>query len=386
MHKLQYKILTLSIALVAISVLAINAPVMLWAQRDAGDRVTRSLQARASVYEAVMQSRSSQMLRTARLTAEGSQLGPALANGLEPAAIARLLDRARERAGAEMALVLDVDGQVLQHTGELQPQRITLPGLVARAAEQGMALSSLDANGLTYETVTVPLRSPLPTGWLTLAYAVDMNLATILKRLTGLDVILLRDARDGPVLLASTLENVALDRLTPALGAGAVAGEGGVPYSADDQDFRIISVPLVRGNTDVRVVLQESSTLALQNYSGLRWHLVSIAGIVLLLALLAGSWISRSISGPVSKLAIAAQRIAEGDYSEAVKFDGRGELHELAVAFNRMQEGIAEREERITYQAQFDELTGLPNRLCALERLGEAVTRAQRAAPSSACW
>ena len=37
----------------------------------------------------------------------------------------------------------------------------------------------------------------------------------------------------------------------------------------------------------------------------------------------------------------------------------------------------AEREERITYQAQFDELTGLPNRLLGLERLANAIGRAE---------
>jgi diguanylate cyclase (GGDEF)-like protein len=376
MHKLQYKILALSLALVAISVMAINAPVMLWAQRDADERVTRSLQARAAVYTAIMQSRSRQMLRMARLTAESSKLGPALADAAEATETARLLERARKTGDANLALALDVDGRLRQHTGELEPPRLALPGLVAHAAEQGLARGILQANGVTYETITVPLSSPLPSGWLTLAYTIDLDLAEFLKRLTGLDVILARSGRDGLMILASTLETVAVDQLAAAIGRGAVAGEGGVAYSVDNQDFRIISEPLIPGEDDVRVILQESSTLALQNYSGLRLHLLSIAGLVLMLALLAGTWIARSISGPVSKLAGAAQRIAEGDYSEPVKFDGRGELHELAVAFNQMQEGIAEREERITYQAQFDELTGLPNRLCALERLDTAVTAA----------
>jgi len=376
MHKLQYRILALSIALVAVSVIAINAPVMLWAQRDAGNRVTRSLQARAGVYDTIMQSRTGQMRRTARLTAEGSQLGPALADSAGNDTIDRLLERARLRADAELALVMDLEGQLLRHTGELQPQRIALPGLVARAAEQGLALGSLVANGQTYETVTVPLLAPLPTGWLTLAYTIDANLASVLKRLTGLDVILLRNDRDGPVLLGSTLEYPALDRIAAALGSGAFAEDGGAAYKADDQEYRIISEPLIPDGTDIQVVLQESSTLARQSYARLRWHLVSVAAIVLLLGLLAGIWISRSISDPISKLAKAAQRIAEGDYSEPVRSEGRGELHELAVAFNRMQEGIAEREERITYQAQFDELTGLPNRICALERLGDSVSRA----------
>jgi diguanylate cyclase (GGDEF)-like protein len=44
-----------------------------------------------------------------------------------------------------------------------------------------------------------------------------------------------------------------------------------------------------------------------------------------------------------------------------------------------MQQGIAEREQRITYQAQFDALTGLPNRLLGLERLGSAIERCRAA-------
>ncbi len=373
MHKLHYKILVLSIALVAISILAINAPVMLWAERNADERILRSLQARASVYEVLMQGRARDMLRMARLLAENSQLGRSLAEGADAEATASSLEKTRLRGNADLALILDIDGQLLAHTNELTPARIALPGLVARATEQGVALGSLSANGLSYETVTVPLRGPLPTGWLVLGYAVTDELAQILHQLTGLDVILLQNDSSEPILLGTTLDKVPLQAMSEALTSLAINSDAGAPYTSDDQEFRIISRNLIPGSPEISVVLQESSSLTTASYAGLRLHLLSIAGLVLVLALLAANWIARGISGPIRSLALASRRIADGDYSEAVKFKGSGELHELAVAFNQMQEGISDREERITYQAQFDELTGLPNRILALEQLAETV-------------
>jgi diguanylate cyclase (GGDEF)-like protein len=51
-----------------------------------------------------------------------------------------------------------------------------------------------------------------------------------------------------------------------------------------------------------------------------------------------------------------------GNYDDKLEVESNDEFGELAEAFESMRRGIAEREQRIVYQAHFDDLTGLPNR------------------------
>jgi diguanylate cyclase (GGDEF)-like protein len=84
------------------------------------------------------------------------------------------------------------------------------------------------------------------------------------------------------------------------------------------------------------------------------------------------------VSLPVRALALAAERIGEGDYSTPVALERSDELGLLAGAINSMQSGIAEREQQLAHNALHDGLTGLPNRALVMERLGSAIS-AQRA-------
>jgi diguanylate cyclase (GGDEF)-like protein len=95
-------------------------------------------------------------------------------------------------------------------------------------------------------------------------------------------------------------------------------------------------------------------------------------------ALIAASLFARGVSRPLERLAEGAQRIERGDYAEKIDIRQRDEIGRLATAFDRMRTGIAEREDKIRFQATHDALTGLPNRVLFLERLAQAVTRARR--------
>ena len=66
--------------------------------------------------------------------------------------------------------------------------------------------------------------------------------------------------------------------------------------------------------------------------------------------------------------------LEEGSRSE-VEVVGADEIGQLAVSFNRMSEGIIERERRITHLAFHDPLTGLPNRAFFHQSLEERLMR-----------
>jgi histidine kinase len=82
------------------------------------------------------------------------------------------------------------------------------------------------------------------------------------------------------------------------------------------------------------------------------WNL-SLAGLAaLLVSLVAGLLLARSISRPLVKLTKASEALAKGDYSHTLTLEGGYELARLAKSFNYMSDEVEE------YQRMQRELTG----------------------------
>ncbi len=81
---------------------------------------------------------------------------------------------------------------------------------------------------------------------------------------------------------------------------------------------------------------------------------------------------------PIRLLVTGSQRVAEGRYDEPVEFDSNDEMGLLTKTFNTMMTEVRKDQELLNFQANYDALTGLPNRIQAIERLGEEISRATR--------
>jgi diguanylate cyclase (GGDEF)-like protein len=108
-------------------------------------------------------------------------------------------------------------------------------------------------------------------------------------------------------------------------------------------------------------------------FAPLDHNIIYIALASLLASLVGALLLARSVSQPVQALAEAADRIGQGDYHTPVLLKRSDELGALAGAINLMQSGIAERELQLAHNALHDNLTGLPNRALATERLSSAI-------------
>ena len=375
MRKIRVKIQVLTTLMVIFTVSLTVAPVLLWATRDSGQRVERSLEARSAVFDRLMTARARQMQQTVRLASMEANFAAAVTSG-DLEALPRLLDERSRATNGTLGLLLDLNGEIIAASTPLDPPRLALPGLISRAGEQGLSRSSLDANGRSYEMVTVPLRAPLPVGWLAVGYPIDSDLADVIQSLTGLNTTLYRNERGQTQVLGSTLAPETLASFMQNLAEAPVAGEKLIEVEVPGDHFLGVQRDLIPKSGDIKVLLKESVTETTAPYQQVRIHALAVTGFVTLLALLGASLLARGIGDPMQQLVTAARRIREGDYSVPVTLKSDDELAELAVSFNAMQEGIAEREERITYQAQFDALTGLPNRLLGLEGLASAIERA----------
>ena len=72
-----------------------------------------------------------------------------------------------------------------------------------------------------------------------------------------------------------------------------------------------------------------------------------VAGIGILLTIIASLWITSRISRPIERLAHAAGAVAAGNWDTQVEISTHDEVGELARSFNHMTQQLSEQRERL---------------------------------------
>ncbi|MEI2401953.1 methyl-accepting chemotaxis protein [Niallia taxi] len=112
--------------------------------------------------------------------------------------------------------------------------------------------------------------------------------------------------------------------------------------------------------TDLLVSLQQAnedqaSKIAQENKDNYKTTLVisvSIIAVFLLLSVLFGFYISRTIANPIKKLKNLMEKGENGDFSERADYQSKDEIGSLSVSFNSMADGIKELVETIGETSQ----------------------------------
>jgi len=246
------------------------------------------------------------------------------------------------------------------------------PSLVARAGKDGIARSTLVAGNHFFEMITVPVAGEMPKTWLAAGFEIDATFITLLHDRIGLEVALVgRIDNEQRVIFGSTaIDKTELNTLTarPAL-AEATAVEIG------DERFLIRSRPFLHDASDLTVLLKAPLNQAIAPYRTLQLFALGIGALAVIIAMIGAARLSRGIRVPLERLQAATRRISSGDYSLPVGVRRNEELAALAASINNMQSQIARREDRIVHEVRYDQLTGLLNRLPALQNLDESIRK-----------
>lgn len=332
---------------------------------DVGDKVWRQLQ----------RDRGQELTLAVGALASDFAFREAVATGDASTVLSALLNHG-QRMGADASLLLAVDGSLQTSTldGDEPAQATALAPLLQAARSNGSSAGVVELDGKPYSLAVVPVMAPRLIGWVAMGRLFGAREARDYRSLTGLDAAIAVRTANGWRLVASSLDSEAAQalELLPALPLQRTRiSLGGRPFHAGITP----ADPAHAGAIDV--VLLAGVDQAMQPYQRLKRQIMGLATLAALLALVVSVVVGRSVTRPVARLADAARRIEGGDYAEPLPVVGNDELSDLANAFNRMQDGIAEREQQIRHQAQHDNLTGLPNRVHALAFLASVLARAR---------
>jgi diguanylate cyclase (GGDEF)-like protein len=106
-------------------------------------------------------------------------------------------------------------------------------------------------------------------------------------------------------------------------------------------------------------------------------QLLVLTGIVLFLSGAIHAVFRFNVLDRIQALIAASARLGRGEHT-LVDVQSADELGLLARAFNAMAEEVRQEQAKLHRQANFDTLTGLPNRMMALDRINQAISRAKR--------
>lgn len=373
---LRDKLLILMIGAIALAQFATIATVLNSTRErvvaDLGDR----LQIGERYFNSLVDVRHERLTNVAQKIASSSEYSGAL-DARDTRRLGQALRRGATSINADLAMLVGQDGQVLTSDQSFvaSGKRALLTELLTQNANQEQFLVALMIAERPYQLSFVRASGLQPSPWLVLGYDFDSALASDIKSMTGLEVSFWSEAgQNSEAFFATTLAEKSTVLFSRKM-SNQVGSDGNMMDAQGSQLLRVLSLP-GSGSQAVKAVFQTSIDDALGPYQSVKIRLVLVSMVLILLAAVVSILIVRSSRKPVRALLEAARRIERGEYSKALPVGGEGEIGLLARTFNRMQQGIAEREYQIASQAERDKLTGLVDRGAVKSKLLMAFERA----------
>jgi diguanylate cyclase (GGDEF)-like protein len=382
MGSFRKRLLVLIIGLVIVTQTVTLAAVLVSTRRTVEARAAEQLRSGGTLAEHLIGFRAGQLANGVGVLAADFGFREAVASGHLPTILSAASNNAR-RIGADVVLVLDTHGRVLASTAPVDSGAGALPDLLDEGAGAREEPNFRVFGAHAYQLFIAPVRTPETIAWVAMGFVVDDSLAARIRDLVGSQVAIVTHASGGLTRVVATLPAAATAGSAASL-ADPDAGDTSHITHLAAADYLSFARRLSGRGDSVDVILLQPLQDVLAPYRELRDAMLVIDGVALLVAAVIGALLGRSATRPIGELVRAAQRIQRGHYETAVDVSGGDEFRSLAATFNAMQSNIAAREADITYHAQHDPLTQLPNRSLLKERLDSLIRAAQAEPDSSA--
>ena len=323
------------------------------------EQLLSQTQTSASVVEDKVENRADLLLRAAdNLSSDFTMKQYIGAASEDPESLFVAMQNHQNRINADMFLVLD--GQQNLLTSSIK-NNLLIPQQPEHFIQSGISWFQID--GKVYLMKGAPVkfveRSRRTDAWIFMGYDTSGLISEEIRRLTDLQVSLLVPSQANRAL-GSTFETDQLSQLVA---------------QQIDYDLALHQIDLGReeyvyttatfgelNDAPVYLLLAARQDKAYLSYNSMQVQLIGLLVIAGILSLIAALLLSRGITGPLNRLAQAANIIRQGNYVTDLPASSTTEVDALSMAIGEMQEGIQTREKQINHLAYYDDLTGLPNR------------------------
>ncbi|MCL5025543.1 MAG: EAL domain-containing protein [Chloroflexi bacterium] len=305
----------------------------------------------------------------ARVIADESALAPAIAER-DDVGLAAALATAPAVGELTGVAAYGADGRKLLSAGEtIDPSAI---GPVVAAALSGEASSAVQADeeGLVIVAAAPVVATEGTIGAIVVRADPGPGLLETGKEHSTADLALFSEGREISTTATNGEVRRILERTDPASESidKAQAALAGL-------NLHVIVRPL---NDDILLVALVPTDDLMPAFTQ-RAVIMQVLPIGLLVALLLVSLlVIRDVSRPLKAMVSATESMAQGRYDRRVAACGIRELNDMAGAINRLGEQIEMQLDKLAYQAFYDPLSSLPNRALFMDRLGQALARADR--------
>lgn len=377
LNRFQNRIALVMVALLLVVIASLSLAVQLATNRAVDAQARQQLEAGSRVLSQLLANRARKLSDAVQLLAADPDFRELINSGDQVAMESALINHTAH-LNASIALLYHPDGRLLASSASIDDLR----GLTALSASRLQPNSSprirmaplAEKAYLWFEST---LSDPLPIARLQVGLLIDQEIASELHELTGLELSMLAVVNNWTRVTASTLNRNNHDALITQLERLQLRQETGITTI---NGHRYLTRQLQLASTDsyqITALLHNSLDTALARFAPLHRQILIISAIALCASLLGAVLLARNMSQPVRQLAAAASRVGDGDFAISINLPRRDELGQLALAFNNMQQGLAEREKQLAHNALHDSGSGLPNRLLAEERIRRAITNRQ---------
>ena len=381
-HRLRTRIALIFTALVLVVQVLGYTSVSRFITSAARTNTDDQLQVAERVFGQIVQAHRERLAQAAAVVAADFGFREAVATRNDATIVSALRNHGG-RIQADLVMLVGLDGRLVADTTlqKAEQSLFVYPELIERARRDGSASSIAPLDDKLYELVVVPVRAPVTIAWIVMGFRVDGRVVDLLKSTTLLDVSFVSRTSAGSwQVLATSLPAGEATELTAGLGDGLLSTGRNADLRMDGEDYAVRLVSLNQGNEPVVAVLQRSLDESMAPFERVQSTLLLVSLVGLLVSVVAALLTARSVTRPIGVLSSFARGIGEGRYPPPIPMPPQeDELGDLARTFNRMRDGLLEREQRITGLAYEDALTHLPNRARFHEYLEQAIQRVQAA-------
>ena len=362
----QRLFLFLLLSLLAVT-LAFWITVMVSTNNHVRQQIRSNLLVGEKVFVQLLKDREQQLFSTANVLTNDFGFKRAVATRDRGTIISALANHG-ERIGADLMMVMSLDGSITA-SSDIDLSDLVLPQrAIDQALQAGGKTDYLWQGEKLYQVIFIPVKAPKPIAVAVIGFQVNQALADNLKNITLLDISFFALRNDRSVVI-TTLPREGSQMGTMQRSTAHQPGN----FFFDRAD--LVSRDILLASSDqltVKAYLSLSAKEAFREFDRLQVQIFLISIVAIAVIILLGRIGARKLSTPLRQLVGKAARIAEGDFHQPIKASKSiQELGELANAFTRMQQGLAEREEKILYQSSHDMMTGLYNRQHAIDVLDE---------------